>query len=1108
MASGVGLEPKPNVEEIVISTNSVKNQNNKLADSFNKNRVSGISRLSQILKDSGLNIPDKNLNQYVGTGLAKNFVLFNTLSSFNFDNENSQKFGEYTFRQGINLENDNPNWINLDSTYGLGGNSMGIQPTPGITEISIDCVNRGSIRKATVSLKAFNLLQFSLIELLYLRLGYNMMLEWGWDKYIEGIDSDTGQPEIQDMDSTLIDDFWFKTDNLLPEKVLEKIEDYRGTYKGNYDGFFGKVNNFNWKFANDGSYDITIELITVGSVVESLKTNTNAYKFYNTEEEKKKKEILSNQLKNQKVIPSSPLYNSLGNNVLITTLREYVLNYTSTPPEGYTNPLYSPTSLTSSINAGTYQNQDEISSYFITVGDFIGILRKTILLQISYKNNNTSPIIDIENSGENNLIYTNYNQFPFSPGVCIHNTIWSEDFINNKTNFKQNITSFIDNQLPKKFMKEKDGYIYGNLMNLYLNVDFLINIINDNLKEDKGNLYTLLQLLCSGLNKALGGLNNLEPIIKDDRVVTIIDQNPILGIKSIQDLPQTPKDELTQIEVYGYRDNKSNFLKSIDFVTKIDSSLSSMISIGATGDGTSTKNYEATSFSKWNTGLIDRYSPSIQEPIPSNLTALNRDLTTLLKNSRSYAEEKIKKIHIKQSIKNGSLSNIYSFIIHNEGGKFLPDLYSKNYNISSTKSEVHNNYEKSFINSYVEKVKTYEIFKDQKQYNQDQINNLSQNTYSGLLHYIMGHKFEPPILTAQKGEELKYPKGGKNIYTTLFTDKSLSERLSISYKNYITSRNNLLYSTLNDASGNIGFIPLHLNLNLEGISGVKIYNKLNVDTRFLPNNYQKSLDFLISKVNHKVSNNSWETSLSTLSTSNLDENVGDIKVSWSKDIISPNRVYLSSVIRFNGKELKNGVLSDTDLVDFKEFYKSAYKNYYGKSLSDDEYRKRVISPELNSDLDSNNLPIVRLNPRFAENLKNLYSLTFKYNSDPKNKSNQIHLKINSAYRTLTTQKNLKKHYDSIDQPTRAAIPGTSKHGYGIAVDFGDSNGKVIKVNSKEYKWLKENAKKFDIKRLPWAGQTNGEAWESWHWQSLILKSKEEIKFEIQKELNRLDPLKI
>ena len=67
------------------------------------------------------------------------------------------------------------------------------------------------------------------------------------------------------------------------------------------------------------------------------------------------------------------------------------------------------------------------------------------------------------------------------------------------------------------------------------------------------------------------------------------------------------------------------------------------------------------------------------------------------------------------------------------------------------------------------------------------------------------------------------------------------------------------------SSNQIGFIPISLNITLQGISGIKIYNKLSINQKFLPKNYPESLHFVITKVNHQLRDNVWETSLDTIS---------------------------------------------------------------------------------------------------------------------------------------------------------------------------------------------------------------------------------------------------
>ena len=54
---------------------------------------------------------------------------------------------------------------------------------------------------------------------------------------------------------------------------------------------------------------------------------------------------------------------------------------------------------------------------------------------------------------------------------------------------------------------------------------------------------------------------------------------------------------------------------------------------------------------------------------------------------------------------------------------------------------------------------------------------------------------------------------------------------------------------------------------MDGLSGIKIYNRVSVNTKFLPSNYPNTLEFIIAGVNHKLSNNDWETSLKTVATS-------------------------------------------------------------------------------------------------------------------------------------------------------------------------------------------------------------------------------------------------
>jgi len=79
------------------------------------------------------------------------------------------------------------------------------------------------------------------------------------------------------------------------------------------------------------------------------------------------------------------------------------------------------------------------------------------------------------------------------------------------------------------------------------------------------------------------------------------------------------------------------------------------------------------------------------------------------------------------------------------------------------------------------------------------------------------------------------------------------------------------------------------------------------------------------------------------------------------------------------------------------------------------------------------------------------------------------LKINSAYRTLAQQAIAVSEVGNL-----AGKPGTSYHGWGVALDFGG----IGSFNSKQYLWLKENAGKYGFVNPPYNVKTG----EYWHWQ--------------------------
>jgi hypothetical protein len=261
-------------DETLIYTNS-RNAFIKMA--------SGVSVSKDKLREIGYGGADLDILQ--GMGLAKTHVLFGGTSIIDRTSSGNGVLQQKTDFLGINGA------YSADPDFG-------IVPMPGIESLEIKSLNRGSLKKATVKLTAQTRNQLAVLDLLYMRLGYTVLIEWGNSIYIASKNRDTIDKQkiesgrLQQMYTSIIEDnnLWFnpswsadpekKSYGRSPADITGKIAEIRDLYDGNFDALLGKVSNFNWTFNPDGSYSIELTIISLGDVVESIKSNVPA--AYNT----------------------------------------------------------------------------------------------------------------------------------------------------------------------------------------------------------------------------------------------------------------------------------------------------------------------------------------------------------------------------------------------------------------------------------------------------------------------------------------------------------------------------------------------------------------------------------------------------------------------------------------------------------------------------------------------------------------------------------------------------------------------------------------------------------------------------------------------------------
>lgn len=81
--------------------------------------------------------------------------------------------------------------------------------------------------------------------------------------------------------------------------------------------------------------------------------------------------------------------------------------------------------------------------------------------------------------------------------------------------------------------------------------------------------------------------------------------------------------------------------------------------------------------------------------------------------------------------------------------------------------------------------------------------------------------------------------------------------------------------------------------------------------------------------------------------------------------------------------------------------------------------------------------------------------------------------VNDSYRSYAGQVSVFRR-----TPQLAAVPGTSRHGLGVAVDVGCGGERF---GSSTYRWLKANARRFGWVHPAWA-EPGGSMPEPWHWE--------------------------
>ena len=560
-------------------------QNNLLKRNDDKILTYLNNRTCNVRLTSSVNIDSPYLAKYlgvpVGNSLAKLHVLENGELYYN------QEKNTYSQRYGIGDKGG----AYGDKYNGTRTLDRGINPMSGITGVSISSKSAyGTLQQATISIRCNSIKELERLELLYCRVGYTLLLEYSWSIYFDN--NNNYQTET-------------KRYSILEENNLSKeqiFKDIYGTNKliesssGNYDALYGYVTNFSWSNVTgmDNCFDITVELLSIGEIIDSLKTNYISALDLDgfTSLDITQKESI------QKDVTKSKLHG------MLSIIKEYSRNNLKLPFLGKNKLTYKQVGIEKFGNLNMLvgyiaiqdHNIDEAFSTYIKFSDFIELMNNHILLSTDKK----TPFIKLslkDKQGEDNLCFAHYFQIPTDLNVCHIESCKNVDLLRYRLSLTDENTF---DEKNKFFVDEK--YNRGIIGNIYLNIDFLIDAITESQVNDSTTLMNYLTKILSNVNRSLGYQNDFKVVSDHESdLIRIIDATYIEG-----------KDDNSKfvLELSGL----GSTVRSYALNSAITPNMSSMTAISAGVNSSGSTGVNTNLFDLFNLGLSDRIIKQRIEP--------------------------------------------------------------------------------------------------------------------------------------------------------------------------------------------------------------------------------------------------------------------------------------------------------------------------------------------------------------------------------------------------------------------------------------------------------------------------------------------------------------
>lgn len=526
---------------------------------------------------------------------------------------------------------------------GIGGlyrqtTSRGYRPIPGIKDVSIKSKGTyGALRETTVGFTVWSLEDLDTLELVYLRPGFSMLLEWGHTCYFNNAN------EFKRASSTISGFFskYSSTDGRSTQQLIQdEIQKLRVESSYNYDALFGYVKNFSWSFRKDGGYDCTISIASVGSLIEGLRADIGVQNIPSEIQDRTSIEDLKDSLKSPfhfifsqldakstfglagtgtgKRVPHTRLKTNATPQISKFFEKLRVSDYTYMYGRGVTE--YSLLGL-NLWSQGVYWMH--LSTVFEIINTYVTLRNKngkTVEIYSGGQDDTLTGPYAIESKYITSKYHFSLDPFrvhlPFAAEVPSGITGLGGDvakYLGKIPSSADNITNLFSGGLFSNILGPPRGE-KNDVLNITVSSIVLKELFDRNLDEpDSQNrdLKSILDNLCSILSDNLGGVNEFAFHFDETRNLYIL-----------VDRKNTPTDETTSKFPVITLTGLSSLVDNINLNSKLSNKVGTQIAIAAQG---SQDNYQenVSEILKWNGGVVDRHAVGGTYDTGDGVTATN-----------------------------------------------------------------------------------------------------------------------------------------------------------------------------------------------------------------------------------------------------------------------------------------------------------------------------------------------------------------------------------------------------------------------------------------------------------------------------------------------------